>query len=68
MDVDECQLEYCDLNAVCTNSVGSFDCSCDRGYTGDGVEGSEGCIGGVFKFKNCSNLTEKSLSKMSMNV
>ena len=45
IDVDECQLDYCDLNALCTNSIGSFDCSCDRGYTGDGIYGSEGCIG-----------------------
>ena len=50
IDVDECQLDYCDLNALCTNSIGSFDCSCDRGYTGDGIYGSEGCIGRLSKF------------------
>ena len=26
----------CDVNAVCSNSVGSYDCTCKSGYTGDG--------------------------------
>lgn len=46
VDVDECQLDVfaCpDLHAVCTNSVGSFDCTCTNGYdevyTGDEFTG-----------------------------
>ena len=23
-------------NATCTNNLGSFDCTCDAGFTGDG--------------------------------
>ena len=37
-DVDECVLDMdeCDKNAVCINSVGSYNCTCGFGYTGDG--------------------------------
>ena len=39
VDVDECDdnmLNECDENAKCTNNVGSYDCHCYRGFTGDG--------------------------------
>ena len=38
-DVDECTEDYddCDTNAECTNTPGSFECTCNIGYTGDGV-------------------------------
>ena len=37
-DIDECQEETdnCDINAECSNAVGSFTCSCNVGFTGDG--------------------------------
>ena len=36
-DIDECQEESpCDSNAQCTNSIGSFTCVCNEGYSGDG--------------------------------
>ena len=37
-DVDECMenKDDCDGNALCTNNVGSFNCSCNKGYKGDG--------------------------------
>ncbi|XP_072017121.1 uncharacterized protein [Amphiura filiformis] len=37
---DECTLSTdinCDANAACTNTVGSFTCACNDGYSGDGV-------------------------------
>ena len=39
VDVDECTADPapCDTNATCTNTDGSFECTCDAGYTGDGV-------------------------------
>ncbi|CAK8696725.1 unnamed protein product [Clavelina lepadiformis] len=37
-DVDECQrANDCDLNASCSNRIGSYHCSCNNGYVGDGV-------------------------------
>ncbi|CAH3035589.1 unnamed protein product, partial [Pocillopora meandrina] len=37
-DVDECTIatHYCSSNADCSNAVGSFQCTCESGYTGDG--------------------------------
>lgn len=28
---------YCDVNTQCKNAFGSFDCTCIKGYTGNGV-------------------------------
>ena len=38
-DVDECKLGLakCHPNASCVNLPGSFNCICNRGFTGDGV-------------------------------
>ena len=37
-DIDECTklLHSCNLNAVCNNTNGSYECTCRNGYTGDG--------------------------------
>ena len=40
VDINECEsddLNNCHENAQCTNTEGSFTCSCNPGYTGDGV-------------------------------
>ena len=38
LDLDECTTgsHSCDVNSVCQNAVGSYKCSCNAGYTGDG--------------------------------
>ena len=38
LDIDECTtgLNNCDGNATCTNTNGSYFCTCFEGYTGDG--------------------------------
>ena len=38
-DINECttRITICDANAACTNTLGSFTCTCNPGYTGDGV-------------------------------
>ena len=38
-DIDECDgdtLNACSPNATCANTNGSYTCTCDTGYTGDG--------------------------------
>ena len=37
LDVNECLTTPCDANAVCTNTLGSFTCVCNPGYSGDGL-------------------------------
>ena len=38
-DIDECasQTPACDVNALCVNEIGSFQCVCHTGYEGDGL-------------------------------
>ena len=38
--------DSCDVNAECNNTEGSYFCTCNAGYSGDGF----GCTG---KFINC---------------
>ena len=39
-DINECKLDTddCDENAECTDTIGSFSCDCNFGYTGSGRE------------------------------
>ena len=46
-DVDECELDLdnCDVNAMCSNTIGSYTCACNEGYTGEGSNGTcEGIV------------------------
>ena len=38
LDIDECSADpdSCDQNADCSNSKGSYSCTCRIGFTGDG--------------------------------
>lgn len=37
-DIDECKTGpfNCDVNANCSDTLGSYQCTCNDGYTGDG--------------------------------
>ena len=39
VDIDECRNSSykCDQYANCINTVGSYNCSCKEGFTGDGL-------------------------------
>ena len=37
-DVNECKYRPCSLHADCTNTLGSFQCSCRKGFQGDGFK------------------------------
>ena len=45
VDVNECTdgTPPCDTNAACENTDGSYTCTCNDGYTGDGQMGN--CAG-----------------------
>ena len=64
-DVDECTdtLNNCHQNATCMNTDGSFTCSCDSGFSGDGVSCTDidECVNGdndcdIPLRANCTNL------------
>ena len=37
-DIDECSLNKCHQNATCTNTKGSYNCTCKDGFVGDGKD------------------------------
>ena len=48
VDIDECQLntDECDINASCNNTEGSYQCTCNSGYWGSGLN----CTGKTYQF------------------
>ncbi|XP_047959733.1 wall-associated receptor kinase-like 8 [Salvia hispanica] len=45
-DIDECAnrtLDPCVVNSKCINTHGSANCSCKKGYYGDGMKNGKGC-------------------------
>ena len=37
-DIDECKINVCHHNAFCTNTQGSYNCTCSPGYIADGLK------------------------------
>ncbi|KAJ0442170.1 putative EGF-like domain-containing protein [Helianthus annuus] len=42
-DINECEDPNNLCGAVCTNTPGSYTCSCEDGYVGDGLKNGCGC-------------------------
>ena len=59
-DIDECTTNAhdCHLNATCSNTDGSFTCSCNQGYSGDGKQ-----CDGMFVILGGVNMTPGRLSR-----
>ena len=47
LDINECiaATPLCDTNTLCDNTEGSFTCTCNSGYSGDGTVAGSGCTG-----------------------
>ncbi|GFQ00509.1 wall-associated receptor kinase 2, partial [Phtheirospermum japonicum] len=43
-DMNECANNPCGENGICTNIPGGFNCTCKKGYFGDGTKDGRGCI------------------------
>ena len=43
LDIDECEehTDNCSTDATCVNTIGSYNCTCNIGYSGDGFK----CLG-----------------------
>ncbi|XP_068736769.1 EGF-like repeat and discoidin I-like domain-containing protein 3 [Montipora capricornis] len=55
-DIDECSSEnQCHVNATCANTVGSYNCTCKKGYEGDG----RNCSACVFAFDSQLNASSQ---------
>ena len=49
IDINECDSDPCGKNSTCSNTVGSYDCSCWKGYTPTNsslpIDKSNPCVG-----------------------
>ena len=65
-DINECSTgaDDCDVNAKCKNNVGSYTCTCKKGFTGNGKT----CTGKNY-LTNCLPLPKiKTLFCLSITV
>ena len=51
LDIDECFSNPCHNNASCTDTEGSFDCQCNTGYSGNGLNCSSKYVFSWHKWK-----------------
>lgn len=51
-DINECEIgaHNCDRHAICTNTAGSFKCSCSPGWIGNGIKCTGECLMHLYLF------------------
>ena len=54
LDIDECALGICSQDSTCNNTEGGFNCSCNNGFYGDGI--------------NCNGMTAVCLPSIMFTV
>ena len=67
-DTNECKYIPCHSKAMCTDTVGSFTCSCNLGYAGDGFicEGKTISMKFVFIFLRSDRMTALDDERLSI--
>ena len=65
VDTDECStLSPCHANATCNNTEGSYTCSCDNGFSGDGIL----CNGKRFHWFDVLTILKKLINNLSQII
>ena len=60
LDINECSSATCDRNGFCTNTPGSFNCTCNAGLIGDGVSCGGMCPALICNiYSDCFSKTEQ---------
>ena len=63
VDIDECELgtDKCHADATCHNTIGSYACSCNSGYHGNGTSCTDDdeCVTGTY---DCDDTTQTCLN------
>ena len=50
IDINECASSPCSSDATCSNTDGSFQCTCNSGFSGNGII----CIGKKILILSCN--------------
>lgn len=69
-DINECEIgaHNCDRHAVCTNTAGSFKCSCSPGWIGDGIKCTGGLENNKLLLMNCMDYKYENISSVKKNL